>query len=138
MGKHSQVIAATAVVFLALSVAAPAADLPYISGGVGFDEREELLAKEKEYNLKVIVAEKSGDYLADVKVVIESGKKERVFDTTMEGPILLVKLPPGTYTIKATSGRETLTETVTVPAQGLRHAMFRWDNSLKSSLSRQQ
>ena len=30
-----------------------AADVPYISGGVGADSREELLAKESEYNLKI-------------------------------------------------------------------------------------
>jgi hypothetical protein len=126
MSKHIQVIAATAVVLLAFAVAAPAADVPHVSGGVDADARAELLAKEKEYNLKIIAAEKSGDYLADVKVVIERANKERVLDTTMEGPILLAKLPPGTYTIRATSGRETLTQTVTIPAQGLRQAVFSW------------
>lgn len=129
MNKPIQVIAATAVVLLAFSVAVRAADVPHVSGGAGADEREELLAKEQEYNLKIITAEKSGDYLADVKVVIESANKERMLDTTMEGPILLAKLPPGTYTIRATSGRDTLTQTVTIPAQGLRQAVFRWDVS---------
>jgi hypothetical protein len=129
MNKPIQVIAATAVVLLAFSVAARAADVPHVSGGAGADEREELLAKEQEYNLKIIAAEKSGDYLADVKVVIESANKERMLDATMEGPILLAKLPPGTYTIRATSGRDTLTQTVTIPAQGLRQAVFRWDVS---------
>ena len=104
-----------------------AADAPHISGGTGADERAELLAKEKEYNLKILAAAKSGDYLAGVKVVIESAKKERVLDTTMDGPILLAKLAPGTYTIRATSGSQTLTQTVTIAAQGLRQADFRWD-----------
>jgi hypothetical protein len=103
--------------------------VPYISGGVGADTREDLLAKEKEYNLKIITADKSGDYLADVKLVIESARKERVLDTTMAGPILLAKLAPGTYTIRATSADQTLTQTVTIPAQGLRQVDFRWDIS---------
>ena len=112
-----------------------AADIPYISRGVGADEREEFAAKETEYNLKIVVAEKSGNYLADVKVVIESANKDRVLETTMEGPILLAKLPPETNTIRATSGRNRLTQTVSIPAQGPRQVVFRWDRSLKALTS---
>src|ERR1700694_1022688 len=129
MDRCIQVLATMAVVLLASCMEVRAADVPYLSGGAGADAREELLAREKEYNLKIIAAEKSGDYLANVKVVIESARKEQVLDTTMEGPILLAKLAPGTYTIRATSDGQTLTQTVTIPAQGLRQADFRWANS---------
>ena len=129
MNRHIQMIAVTAVALLALSVNAHAADVPYISGGAGADEREAFAAKEKDYNLKIVAAEKSGDYLAGVRVVIESARKERVLDTTMDGPILLAKLAPGTYTIRATAGTKMLTQTVTIAAQGLRQADFRWDVS---------
>ena len=122
-------LATATVLLLTLTMEARAADVPYISGGVGADARQELLAKERDYNLKIIVADKSGDYLADVRVVIESARKERVLDTTMNGPILLAKLAPGTYTIRATSDGKTLTRTVTIAGQGLRQADFRWDVS---------
>jgi hypothetical protein len=49
-----------------------------------------------------------------------------VLETTMDGPILLAKLAPGTYTIRATSGEKTLSKTVTIAAQGLRLMDFRW------------
>jgi hypothetical protein len=126
MDRCIQVLATMAIVLLTFSMEVRAADVPYISGGVGADAREELLAKEKEYNLKIIAAETSGDYLAGVKVVIESARKEQVLDTTMEGPILLAKLAPGTYTIRATADGQTLTRTVPIPAQGLRQVDFRW------------
>jgi len=126
MDRRIQVLATMAVVLLTFCMEVRAADVPYISGGAGADSREELRAKEKEYNLKIIAAEKSGDYLAGVKVVIESARKEPVLDTTMEGPILLAKLAPGTYTIRATSDGQMLTRTVTIPAQGLRQVDFRW------------
>ena len=104
------------------------AEVPYVSGGVGADSREELAAKEGEYNLKVVAAATSGDYLADVKLVIDSARNERVLDTTMEGPILLARLAPGTYTIRATSDAQAQAKTVTIPAQGgLRQVDFRWD-----------
>lgn len=126
MDRCIQVLATMAVVLLMCCMEVRAAGVPHISGGVGADAREQLLAKEKEYNLKIIAAEKSGDYLANVKIVIESAGKEQVLDTTMEGPILLAKLAPGTYTIRATSDGQMLTRTVTIPAQGLRQVDFRW------------
>jgi len=129
MDRCIPVLAMMAVVLLPFCMEVRAADMPYLSGGVGADAREDLLAKEKEYNLKLTAAEKSGAYLANVKVVIESVRKERVLDTTMEGPILLAKLTPGTYTIRATSDGQTLTQTVTIPAQGLRQVDFRWSIS---------
>ena len=119
------IVATTAVLFT-LTGPARAADVPFISGGAGADERADLQAKEKDYNLKVIAAATSGDYLADVWVVVESAAKKNLLETKMEGPILLVKLPPGTYTIKATYGPSTQTQTVNIPAQGLREAAFRW------------
>jgi hypothetical protein len=122
-------LATAAVLFLTCTIEARAADVPYLSGGAGADERQELLAKEREYNLKIVVADKSGDYLADVQVVIESARKERVLDVTMGGPILLAKLRPGTYTIRATSDAKTLTRIVAIASQGLRQADFRWDVS---------
>jgi hypothetical protein len=129
MSRCIHVLGTMAIILLVFSMDVRAADVPYLSGGVGADAREELLAKEKEYNLKIVAAEKSGDYLAGVKVVIESATKAQVLDTTMEGPILLAKLPPRTYTIRATSNDQKLTRTVTIAAQGLQQVDLRWDVS---------
>ena len=126
MTRCIHVLGTLALILLVFSMDVRAGDVPYLSGGVGADAREELLAKEKEYNLKIVAAERSGDYLAGVKVVIESARKEQVLDTTMEGPILLAKLAPGTYTIRAVNDGQTLTRTVTVPAQGLGRVDLRW------------
>jgi len=126
-------VALTAIVLLAVSPIADAGEVPHLSGGVGLDERQAILSEEKNHNLKVVVADDTGDFLADVQVVIESAKKEPMLDATMKGPILLAKLPPGTYTVKATSDEKTLTKTVSVPAQGLRTVDFRWPRSKKET-----
>ena len=120
-----RVLVLVVVALIALPVTSRAQP-PYVSGGTGADERQELLAKEGQFNLKIVTAETSGDYLANVKIVIESAKKERVIETKMEGPILLVKLTPGTYTIRATSSKRTQTKSLAIPAQGLRQVDFRW------------
>jgi hypothetical protein len=126
MDRFIRVLVTMAIVLLMLSTEARAADVSYLSGGVGADSRDELLAKEKEYNLKIVAAETSGDYLAGVQVVIQSARKEQVLDATMDGPILLARLAPGRYTITAVSDGQALTRSVTVPAQGLGRVDFRW------------
>jgi hypothetical protein len=133
MGKYVQVITAAVVLLICGGAASAAAQsvvsssVPYISGGVGLAARDELLAKEAEYNLKVVTAARSGAYLSGVRVIIEAAGGKQVLNTEMEGPLLLVQLPPGSYTIKAMLGGEMLTRTVLIPAQGRRQAMFQWD-----------
>jgi hypothetical protein len=128
MMKRYLRLAMTATALLTLAVTARAEDVPHISGGIGSDEREELRAKERDYNVKVITAMKSGGYLSGVLIVIESAKKEPMLETKMAGPILLATLPPGSYTIKATADGRTLTQTVAIEAQRLRQVDFRWDD----------
>ena len=70
-GKSTLCLAIAATTLLTLALTARAADVPHISGGVGSSERDELRTKEREYNLKVITAVKSGDYLSGAQIVIE-------------------------------------------------------------------
>jgi hypothetical protein len=134
MAKSSSSLAIAATALLTFAITVRAADVPHVSGGIGSAEREELRNNERDYNVKVITATKSGDYLSGVLVVIESAKKERMLETTMAGPILLAKLPAGSYTITATAGGETLTQTVTIEAQGLRQVDFRWGDAYGRSV----
>jgi hypothetical protein len=136
MDRRIPLLVAAAVVVLTFATEARAADVPYVSGGIGFEGREEMQAAEKDHNLKVVAAEKNGDYLAEVNVVIESAKKERMLDATMDGPILLAKLPPGTYTVKATFEGQTQSRTVTVGGQGLRTLDFRWTSKEREATER--
>jgi hypothetical protein len=136
MQRRIPLLVAVAVIALNVSMEARAADVPYVSGGIGFEGREEMQAAEKDHNLKVVAAEKNGDYLAEVNVMIESAKKERMLDATMDGPILLAKLPPGTYTVKATFEGQTQSRTVTVGGPGLRTLDFRWTTKEREATER--
>jgi hypothetical protein len=128
MRRYLQLATIAAALFTP-ALTARAVDVPYISGGVGVEERDGLRARERDYNLKIVTSAKSGDYLSRVRIVIESASKEQMLETTMEGPILLVKLPPGPYTIRATAGSQTQSQTVTVAGEGLRQVDFRWAES---------
>src|SRR5262245_5506492 len=77
-------IVATIAVLMTMIGTPRAADIPFVTGGVGADERADLQAKEKDYNLKIVAAATSGDYVANVRVVIESAAKASVLETRME------------------------------------------------------
>lgn len=74
-----------------------------VSGGIGGSEREELQQQAKSYSLWVnTVANKSGAYLADIRVTVRNAKNhEMVLTATMDGPWLFIALPAGRYEVEA-------------------------------------
>lgn len=79
----------------------------YVSGGIGDKELEQVNLASKDYNLKLILAEKSGAYAANVKLLIVDRKGKPVLDLPSAGPIVLTRLAPAQYRIRATyDGRE--------------------------------
>ncbi len=78
-----------------------AAGIPYLSGGIGLDEREALRAVSKEYNLKLTFALQQGNYLSDVNLVIQDTAGTKILAAVPQGPWFFTKLPPGQYTVTA-------------------------------------
>ncbi len=74
----------------------------YLMGGIGSDERETIENLGTDYNVKFVFAEASGDYISDVRVVIDDLHGKRLAHVVTNGPWLYVKLPPGSYRVKAT------------------------------------
>ena len=72
----------------------------YRCGGIGVDESNAMRAAMKDYPLALLFAASGGDYLADIQVQI-SGANDASF--TAGGPVCLLKLPEGRYTVKATT-----------------------------------
>lgn len=78
-------------------------DVKYVTGGVGDDERAEIEAAKSEYNVYILNAKKSGEYVEDTRTVIsrKNGKTlEPVLDV-LAGPLLYVELAPGSYVVEA-------------------------------------
>ncbi|MGE5386327.1 MAG: carboxypeptidase-like regulatory domain-containing protein [Betaproteobacteria bacterium] len=100
--------------------------IPYLSGGVGDGERQQLEAVSKDYNLKLILAERSGSYIAQVDVNIVDAKGSTVLEAQSVGPFFLAKLPPGNYRVTATYGGKVLRQRIAVPSRGLQTREFYW------------
>jgi hypothetical protein len=98
----------------------------YVSGGVGTSSIDRLDSLAKDFNVKLVFALKSGEYVSDVRVTIADAKGGAVLDATSEGPWLLIKLPAGAYRIVATLGGQAVTRLVSVDTAKLKTIDFRW------------
>jgi len=102
------------------------AGVSYVSGGVGEESRTSLQSQAAQFNVQVVFALKSGEYLADVDVAVRDASGRTLFSTVTDGPWLYARLAPGSYEISATVDGRQLTQKFTVPSQGLRQLVFRW------------
>jgi hypothetical protein len=90
-----------------------------VTGGIGDGGMDAITAAQKNYDLKLIFSNPGGEYLSDVSLVIHNKKGDMVINTNSVGPVALVKLRPGTYTVSSSTGKETKTSKVVVKATGL-------------------
>ena len=96
-----------------------AGDVQYVCGGIGIDESTAMRAAMKDYPLSLLFATQSGDYLAKIQVVIEGEKGAQVGQFEAQGPVCLVRLDAGRYTVKASAeGGKTIEHSVEVAPAG--------------------
>ena len=98
----------------------------YVSGGIGTDLRDQLSSRANDFNLKLVFALTSGEYVSGVRVAIADAAGKTLVDTTSEGPWLLTKLPVGSYQVVATFAGNAVKRHVAVGAAKLRTIDFRW------------
>lgn len=109
------------------ALAAPQQGSPdVIFGGVGAGSQQAMRQAAPQYGLGVTFATRSGDYVADVNVVIRDRQGRQVVSTVSEGPMMLVDLPAGRYEVEATYQGQEQQRQVTVPESGHRQVVMYW------------
>ncbi len=108
------------------AVVREAGGLSYVSGGVGEESLDRMKVLVTDFNLKLVLALNTGDYLSDVRVAIADSKGKTLVDTSSEGPWFLAKLPAGTYQIVATYAGTEVKRQVTVGPERLNTVHLRW------------
>jgi hypothetical protein len=81
-------------------------NITFVSGGAGDDDRDALKQVENQYNLRLMFAARSGEYLANVAVTLQ--------------------VPPGRYRLTVASQGQSQGRDVTVAANGAVHQDFYW------------
>ncbi|AJE97230.1 carboxypeptidase regulatory-like domain-containing protein [Pandoraea apista] len=103
-------------------------NVTYVSGGIDSDESGAFKREASRWPLSIEMAARgdgANEYIADVQVQIMHGGTT-VLDTRSKGPFMLVKLPEGSYTVKATYKGKPMTKDVHVPGKGHTAATFLW------------
>ncbi len=125
---------ALALAFHAVGATPPRAKMEngitYLSGGIGHDESAAMKAEATSYPLSMIFsAGKDNEYLADVKITIKDKAGKEVLNAVSNGPIMLVKLPAGRYTIAAERNGKSLHHAVHVNHKGGKQVYFHWPSA---------
>ena len=100
--------------------------VPYISGGIGDEELAALRFIGSQYNLKLVFAFKSGEYLADITVQIKDAAGRIVLDAVSDGPYFFTRLTPEKYTVIAAMQGKVVTQKVQVHPKGQSVLYFYW------------
>lgn len=92
--------------------AQPTSSVPFTCVGASADQREN--AANLPHTLKLVFAEPSGHFLADVATQISDANGNVLLHLVCGGPWLLLDLAPGQYQVQASFEGETKTVSVTV------------------------
>ncbi|AOX99725.1 hypothetical protein [Jeongeupia sp. USM3] len=131
-----QLIQTALVVSLATPAIALAGPLPevqhsaqgiaYISGGVGDEEASAIRAAAGDYNVRLLLTGKQGQYLANAHIQVLDAKGKPVVDATADGPYFYMKLKPGKYQLVATLDERPQQRMLQVAKQGSRSVHLTW------------
>lgn len=99
----------------------------YVSGGIGLNEREELNALSKQFNLRIRFAVQGGNYLADINVDITNASGEKVLSAKSEGPWFFAQLAPGIYRVDVQAMDRAQNQSVRVNAGRQASLNFFWN-----------
>ena len=89
-------------------------DRSYVSGGIGLEESERLKLMAEKYSLQLIVSSRTGAYLADTRVTITGTGGQKLLDSALDAPWLLVDLAPGNYKLVVAHAGQTQERNVTL------------------------
>lgn len=100
------------------ATSAPQEAVTWMSGGIGDDARDEMRKAAPNYNVHLQFSARAGNYLADIPFKVSAGNGQEIYTGVSEGPLLYLKLQPGTYRIAAQIDGEWQTKRVQAARSG--------------------
>lgn len=100
-------------------------DVPYVTGGIGEDERRAMESVRPNYNLHIMSAGKSGAFAGDTLLIIRNKDGLELLRTDA-GPLFYAKLQPGKYSVEGSNNGQVRSQNITVGKTGSSHIHFTW------------
>ena len=91
--------------------------IAYISGGVGEEESQAILAEAKQWPVLLELSQLEngrGIWIFGAKIKILNANNQVVFDAQADGPYMLINLPTGNYQLEGTYGENVQKRTIVV------------------------
>ena len=104
--------------------------IEYLNGGAGEEARAAIDAQRGAFPLRLVFSMASGEYVVADHVDVR-GPNGRVLGVDNAGPMLLVRLPPGDYTVDASYGGRNEQRQVRL-ARGSTTVNLRWPDEAKT------
>lgn len=79
----------------------PQAAIPWLSGGIGDEARDEMRKAAASYNVLIMFSDRQGSYLADIPFAVAGRNGQEVVAGISDGPLLYINLPAGSYKVSA-------------------------------------
>jgi len=101
----------------------------YLSGGIGEGEARAIEKASSQWPLMLEFAEHHkprDEFVADVHAIVRDAAGHRVLALESDGPLVLARVAPGSYTVEATLDGRNLQEKVTVRQGHPAKAVFVW------------
>lgn len=99
----------------------------YLSGGIGHEEALAMRQEAKHYPLSMVFSEgKRGEFVSDIHVTIKDKSGKTMLDAVSDGPIMVVKLPAGEYSLTADMHGKVLHRTARISDKGSVQEAFNW------------
>lgn len=83
------------------ATSAPQAEIPWMSGGIGDEARDEMRKAAAAYSVHLVFSDREGSYLAGIPFTVSKVNGRELYSGVSAGPLLYLKLPPGSYQIAA-------------------------------------
>lgn len=79
--------------------------ITFITGGIGSDESNAMFAAAKKWSLLIEMSEIDGSgrgvWISGIDIRVLNAKQQSILETICDGPLMLLNVPPGQYTVEA-------------------------------------
>jgi len=104
-------------------------EVDYLNGGIGTEQADRMRAMSADFPVRMTFAERNqgvDEFVADVHLRVSDTAGRTMLDLPAQGPIFLLQLPPGAYTVEAEHQGEVKTRRFDVAAGRHDRLGFEW------------